>query len=473
VDDPTLSGEATSRSAEVRVFRVREINFAVARMLDERIGRIRVEGELSGWRRHTSGHCYFALREARAELRCVLYRSSVARLRFDPADGQSVVASGRLTIYMDRGIYQLVVDRLEPAGEGALLARLEALKARLGAEGLFDESRKRSLPRVPRVLGVVTSRSGAAFADIVRVARSRWPGVEIVLAPVRVQGEGAGASVARGIGSIVRHGRADVIIVGRGGGSIEDLWAFNDEIVVRAIAASPIPVVSAVGHETDVTLSDLAADVRAATPSRAAEICVPDRATTVAAVRDRRERLHLALERRLVEERRRLERLVRSHGLNRPRTVVEHAMQRVDDLQHRLHLATRRLVPDRRDITRDLVARLVGAAREHVEGGRRETARAATALRIAGERIGSDRRPRLAALGASLGALSPMRVLERGYAIITGADGTLVTNGADLREGDRVDMRFRTGGAEARVIAGWAYASREGVRGSEGDDETS
>lgn len=459
MDEFATAGEIPT--PKPRVYRVREINYRVACALEERFGRVRVEGEITGWRRHASGHCYFALRESRAELRCVLYRSSAAALAVEPADGVTVVASGKLTIYLDRGTYQLVVDRLEVGGEGARLARLEALKQRLRAEGLFDDARKRALPRVPRVVGVVTSRSGAALWDIVRVARARWPGVEIVVAPVKVQGEGAAASIAYGVGSLVRHGRAQVIIVGRGGGSIEDLWAFNEEIVVRAIAAASVPVVSAVGHEADMSLSDLAADVRAATPSRAAELVVPDHVALAASLTDRRERMVLALDRRLELERRRLERLVRSHGLNRPRAAVEQAAQRLDDLAHRLGLAVRRLVPARRERAREVVSRLVTSAGTHVAAGRAETARRATELRVAGAAIGGRHRPRLSSLAATLEALGPMRVLARGYAIVSAPDGTLVRSGGRLSPGQEIALRFHEGGARARVTTHWGADAPE------------
>jgi exodeoxyribonuclease VII large subunit len=408
-----LDGDRPGGAPLRRVYRVSEINAAASRLLEETYGFVLVDGEISDFKRHgQSGHCYFSLKDEGAELRCVLFRTAAARLKFAPADGVRVVASGRLTIYAARGQYQLVVEEMVVSGEGELQRRFEALRARLQAEGLFAEERKRRLPRFPRVVGVVTSPSGAAVRDIVRVLRARWPGAAILLSAVRVQGEGAADDIARGIARQGGWGRADVLIVGRGGGSLEDLWAFNEEAVVRAIVASPIPVISAVGHESDVTLSDFAADVRASTPSRAAELAVPDRREVQARLAVLARRLHLATREGLRARGELLRRVGGSHGLHRPRMVVENAAQRIDEIARRLELAGRHGLRDRRGL--------------------------------------------LAALAGRLRALDPSSVLGRGYALCATEDGGLVRDGGRLRRGDRLRLRFERGGAAATVDDAWA-----------------
>lgn len=243
---------------------------------DETLAGVLVRGEISNFKRHYSGHCYFTLKDSEATLRAVMFRSRAQLLKFEPKDGLKVIAGGRVSVFERDGQYQLYVEQLVPEGMGELSLAFAQLKDKLAAEGLFDESRKRPLPLLPRTVGIITSPTGAAVRDIVTVAKRRYPGVQLILNPVQVQGADAPPQIAAGIGLLNRHGRAEVIIVGRGGGSIEELWAFNDEQVVRAIAASNIPVISAVGHQTDYTLADFAADRRAATPSQAAEIAVPD-----------------------------------------------------------------------------------------------------------------------------------------------------------------------------------------------------
>jgi exodeoxyribonuclease VII large subunit len=248
---------------------VTELTQRLKALLESQIGTVWVEGEISNFRRYGSGHCYFTLKDPSAQLSCVLWRANADRLRFEPADGQKVLLHGKVSVYEPRGQYQLVVDRMELSGLGAMYAAFEALKAKLEAEGLFAAERKKPLPRFPRRIALVTSPSGAALRDMLRVILGRWPKVELVLAPTQVQGEGAAAQIAAAIELVNRAACADVMIVGRGGGSLEDLWAFNEEVVARAIHASRIPVVSAVGHEVDFTIADFVADVRAATPTAA------------------------------------------------------------------------------------------------------------------------------------------------------------------------------------------------------------
>ncbi len=287
-----------------QAYSVSAVNALVREFLEGAFPPLWVAGEVGGWKRHTSGHCYFSLRDATAQLRCVMFRSDAQRLPTDPEEGMEVRALGTLTLYERRGDYQLVVRELEGEGAGGLWRlAFERLRAKLDAEGLLAPERKRSLPRCPATVAVVTSPVGAALYDILHVIERRAPWTRVLLCPAKVQGDGAAEDVARAIERVGRHGTADVLIVGRGGGSLEDLWAFNEEVVARAIAASPIPVISAVGHEVDVTIADLVADARAPTPSAAAEAVVPDGRVLERHLDDLGARLPAAL-RQLVAERR-------------------------------------------------------------------------------------------------------------------------------------------------------------------------
>ena len=322
-------------------YTVTELAFALKRTVEEAYGLVRVRGELSGFKRAASGHLYFALKDEKALIDAVAWRGSVPKLAFEPADGLEVICTGRLTTYPGRSKYQLVVERIEPAGVGALMALLEERRRLLTAEGLFDQARKRPLPFLPEVIGVVTSPTGAVIRDILHRVADRFP-VRVLVWPVLVQGEGAAEQIAaaiRGFGALPMGGavpRPDVLIVARGGGSIEDLWAFNEEAVVRAAAASPIPLISAVGHETDTTLIDHAADRRAPTPTAAAEMAVPVRRDLLLQQSDLDGRLHHAVARRLDQLAQRLDGLAR--GLPRPEMVLGMAAQRLDDLGERLRL---------------------------------------------------------------------------------------------------------------------------------------
>jgi len=291
------------------VLTVSELTARLREALEERFPAVWVEGEISNYRLYGSGHAYFTLKDADAQLRAVLFRNRMRRIRFEPTDGLHVMAFGSIEVYPQRGEYQLVVELLEPKGLGALQLAFEQLKARLQAEGLFDPARKRELPRFPRKIGIVTSPSGAAIRDMLRVIGRRFGELHIVIAPCRVQGEGAAAEIAQGLRELNGLGDVDVIIVGRGGGSLEDLWAFNEEVVARAIAASKVPVVSAVGHEVDFTIADFVADLRAPTPSAAAELVVREKQAVVDALVQLRARLERVAARPLRDLERRVDEL--------------------------------------------------------------------------------------------------------------------------------------------------------------------
>jgi exodeoxyribonuclease VII large subunit len=384
---------------------VSELQAAVRDFLEQEFGRVWVEGELSGVKRAQSGHVYFALKDGKARLDVVLWRSSAVRLKFDPEDGLVVRARGRLTVYAPQGRYQMEADSLEPVGAGPLQVAFEQLRKRLEAEGLFDPARKRPLPSFPRRVALVTSPSGAAVRDLIHVATRRWPPLELVVVPVRVQGAGAAEEIAAGIRLADARG-FDVLVVGRGGGSLEDLWAFNEEPVARAIFAARTPVVSAVGHEVDVTISDLVADVRAATPSAAAELITPDRAEVMGGLRGTGRRLARAARGLLDEGRRRVDAAASARPFRRPLERVHEAGILVDEA----------------------AARLARAGRER--------------LRRCGES--------LERAAARLDALSPLKVLARGFSV-TLRDGRVLTRAADARPGDELRTILADGEVRSRV----------------------
>ncbi|MEI6640698.1 MAG: exodeoxyribonuclease VII large subunit [Novosphingobium sp.] len=408
---------------------ISEISALLKRTVEDRFGFVRVRGELSGVKRAASGHLYLSLKDENARLDGVMWRGGAQRLGFVPEDGVEVIATGKLTTYPGRSNYQIVIERMEIAGEGALLALLAKTKARLEAEGLFAPARKRPLPYLPRVIGVVTSPTGAVIRDILHRLRDRFP-THVVVWPVLVQGPGAAAQIAaavRGFSALEPAGavpRPDLVIVARGGGSIEDLWCFNDEDVVRAIAASSIPTISAVGHETDTTLADFAADVRAPTPTAAAEIAVPVRGELVAGLADLHARQQRAVVRLVGLSRERLEQ--RARRLPAPQALLEGQAQRLDDLGDRL----RRALGHRTGLAAAALAQRAAGLRPAVLGAR---------LQQGSERLAAQRlRPslvlqRIEAARAQVGALDrvrrsldPKAPLARGYVLVTDASGQLV-----------------------------------------------
>lgn len=391
------------------IFSVRALTLYIKEQLenDPLLADLWVRGEISNWKRHTSGHCYFTLKDEAAQVRCVMFRSQAMRLKFEPEHGMRVLVRGRIGVYERDGAYQLYAQEMEPEGLGALHLAFEQLKARLEAEGLFAPERKRPLPRLPRTVGLVTSPTGAALRDLITVARRRYPNINLLLAPALVQGEDAPRSLIQALERLSRVPGVDVIIIGRGGGSLEELWAFNDEALARAIAACPVPVVSAVGHETDFTIADFVADLRAPTPSAAAELVVPAKSELRGQVRSAGERLAAAMRLQLKRQRSRLEAWASRPALRRPLDRLFQHRQRLDELTRRLGTA-------------------------------------------AGSRV-QRQRARLADLAGRLDALSPLGVLARGYAIVQDESGRVVRAAGEVAVGDLVRVRLYQGRLTARV----------------------
>ena len=426
----------------------------VADALEVEFPRVWVVGEVSNFKRHTSGHLFFTLKDDRAALRCVVWRSTADRLGRGVGDGLEVEVRGHLGVFERAGNYQLYVSALKPRGTGALEVAFRKLKERLQAEGLFEPARKRPLPRFPRRIGVVTSPVGAALRDILHVLRRRWPAVEVVLAPARVQGEGAAAEIVRAIEALNRLGTVDVMIVGRGGGSLEDLWPFNEEAVARAIAASEVPVVSAVGHETDFSISDFAADVRAPTPSAAAELVVPDRREVLRALEASFLRLRRHVEHRLQHLRDRLALAAGSRYLAHPEELVLGPVQEVEDLARRLGQAVRDA-----QAARHLRLERAGAAlAEHApralwQAGAAKVDLAAHRLAAAGRTLLVHRwAARLDRLAGRLSDLAPERVLARGYSrTVLARSGATLLRAADARPGDTLRTHLSQGMLHSEV----------------------
>jgi exodeoxyribonuclease VII large subunit len=441
-----------------RVYTVGEILRAARTTLESRFADVLVEGEISGLKRTGTGHVYFCLKDGDASLDCVLFSREASRLKFAIKEGLAVRCRGRLTLYEARGKFQMTVVDVEPTGAGALALAFEQLKQRLGAAGLFEASRKRKLPFLPRRLGVVTSPQGAVVRDIIRIAHRRFP-LAIVVSPAPVQGEGAALAIASALRRLEALPDVDVIIVARGGGSLEDLWAFNEEPVARAIFACRVPVISAVGHETDFTIADFVADLRAPTPSAAAEQAVPvmeDVRTDLANLRRRASR---AASESLRAARHGLERV--RNRLGDPRRLLDERRQRMDDTVERARRVLARRMAAARTELRAAETRLYRAHPHRRIGEQRgELAAMRHRLEAAIRPALARRRHAVDAACGKLGALSPTRVLERGFSLTQRADGHIVTRAADLAPGERVHVRVREGAFDATVEAGDAPAAK-------------
>ena len=444
---PQAALPAAAKPPARTVYTVSELTAAVARSLEKEFFQVWIEGEISNARPAASGHLYFTIKDDAAQIKAVMFRGNLRLLRFKPADGQHVIARGQLEVYEARGEMQIVCQHLEPRGLGALQLAFEQLKRRLEAEGLFAAARKRPLPLLPRTVGIVTSLEGAAVRDIVRVVTNRHAGLRLLIRPCRVQGEGAGDEVARAIRDVSRHPGVDVVIVARGGGSLEDLWAFNEEAVARAIAASPVPVVSGVGHEIDTTIADFAADVRAATPSNAAEIVVARRDELARRIAHLDHRARAAVRQRVAGGRAAVHALGTRRGLLTIQTRVSNRERRVGELSARLRRALARRHQSARQQVGALAERLAAVDQ------RRRLARLRARLAEAKGRLAPATRARhhraalaFGSLAGRLDALSPLAVLGRGYAVCFAEDGrTVLRDATATRDGDTVHVRLEHG----------------------------
>lgn len=437
--------------SEKTILTVSRLTALLRGVLEENFEQLWVQGEVSNLSYPSSGHCYFTLKDAGAQLRCVMFKSAVKNIKFRLTDGMALIARGRISVYDQRGEYQLICEYMEPAGIGALQAAFVQLKEKLAREGLFTDAHKTSLPLFPRKIGVVTSPTGAAIHDILNVLKRRFASLEVLLYPVRVQGEGSATEIARAIDEMNRMAEADIIIVGRGGGSLEDLWAFNEEVVARAVYRSRIPIISAVGHETDWTICDFVADLRAPTPSAAAELVIASSDELRSRIDMLSGRLRRSVETLLAAQYGCLEGLRRA--LHDPRTMLGHLAQRMDDLNGRLEGGLGAAVSRRRD----RFERLRDALQHNDPKGRIDVLRQRIMLlSVRGEGLLAQRleviRQRFGDNAARLEVLSPLKTLARGYAIASrDSDGTVVTDAGSLAAGELLLLRLYRGQARCRV----------------------
>jgi exodeoxyribonuclease VII large subunit len=440
------------RPADRRIWTVRDLVVAVRTHIEREYSDIWVEGEISNFRAHDSGHLYFTLKDQNAQIKAVMFRSQARLLRFRPENGMQVVGRGRVTIYEDRGELQISAEYLEPKGAGALQVAFEQLKAKLEAEGLFDAARKKPIPTLPRRIGIVTSPQAAALRDILNVLRRRHDTAGILIFPAQVQGEAAALEVSAGIRYFNKARNVDVIIVARGGGSAEDLAAFNHEGLARTVAASEIPIISAIGHETDFTIIDFVADLRAPTPSAAAELVIRSRQEVEEQAEALRQRLARAMRYRLLMGRQALTELARHGAFARMMELINQRQQKLDDLLYRLERSQRQMLEQHRRRWE-----LAAAAVRHYDvlrmltGIGKEIDARLAAIAAATRRLLLQRRSRLEQLSGQIEALSPLGILERGYALVFDSSGKLLKDTAQVKLGDEISARLARGGFTATV----------------------
>jgi len=413
-----------------KIFSISEVTRDIRLTLEMNFGGVWLEGEVSNLVKHSSGHWYLSLKDANAQIQAVVFKNVNQSVRFNMKDGLHVQAYGKITVYDKRGQYQIVVEKIEPKGIGALELALRQLTEKLRGEGLFEQAHKKPLPFMPSRIGVITSPTGAVIRDILNVSKRRFPSIPVLLYPVKVQGDGAAQEIAKAIEDMNRLSLCDVMIVGRGGGSLEDLWAFNEEIVARAIYNSNIPVISAVGHEIDVTISDLVADRRAATPSQAAEMAVPNRADMIERMRQSKERMALAIRNFIADHQERVLNLKDSYALTQPGRIVEQARQRLDDVVNQIA---------------NYPSRLIRAGKEDLENSIRQMTNYFKNL------VNAQKSEFEKHLG-QLEALSPLAILTRGYSITVDKTKKVLRDAKELKAGDEIVTQLGKGNFRSKVL---------------------
>ncbi|HJP39040.1 MAG TPA: exodeoxyribonuclease VII large subunit [Gammaproteobacteria bacterium] len=451
---PNQSGQQ-SRSKiplEARIYKVSELNREAKLTLEDGLKTIWIDGEISNLARPGSGHLYFSLKDAEAQVRCAMFRGANQSLRFIPQDGLQVILRARVTIYEARGSYQLIVEHMEPAGEGLLRRQFEELKAKLAAEGLFDTTEKLTLPTLPRRIGIITSPTGAAVRDILHILARRFPAVPVIIYPVQVQGEQAKHDITQALETAATRSECDVLVVARGGGSLEDLWAFNEEMVARAVSACPIPIISAVGHEVDFTMTDLVADLRAPTPSGAAELVVPDRKTWLDRVTTLQSRARNTIAQAANRHREQITRLDGRLQRRNPVLLLEQYAQRLDELAGRIGRALHQRIRMDRLRLRNAVLRIrAGNPLTLIREQRQVLAGQSRQLSNAIRHVTEAEHQRLAVLAARLQTISPLDTLKRGYTIVENPQGQPVRSTQDIKEKDRITGRLTDGSFRATV----------------------
>ncbi len=451
--DPSQAAfEFTVAPQARRIWQVHDLVGRVRTHVEREYADVYVEGEISNYRPADSGHLYFTLKDSTAQLRIVMFRNQARLMRFKPANGMQVIVRGRVTIYEDRGELQLMAEYMEPMGAGALQVAFEQLKARLAAEGLFDAARKKPLPALPRSIGIVTSARGAAIQDMLNILRRRHDSVHVLIYPAQVQGEAAPAEVSAGVRYFNVEMNVDVIIVARGGGSVEDLAAFNDEGLARAISASALPVISAVGHETDFTICDFVADLRAPTPSAAAELVVRSKAELGERLASLRTRLGRAARFQIMSARQALNALAQHGAFARMAELIARRQQRVDELTYALATAMRTVLQQRRRRMDTAAARVLHYdLRSQIQARKRELDATTRGFSAVMRKLLLARRARLDQAASRLQALSPLAILERGYALVFDANGAVLKDSTQVSAGQPIRARVAHGEIDATV----------------------
>lgn len=442
------NGAATLTPPEPQVLSVESLNRLIRGQIESRFTQVWVKGELSNFKAHTSGHFYFSLKDANSQIRAVMFRGYNAKLKFKPHDGLEVLVRGKVTVFEPRGEYQITCDTMEPVGAGALQKAFEQLKMKLRAEGLFDPSRKRPLPSLPRHVAIVTSPTGAAIRDILNILERRARGIEVTIVPTIVQGETAAPALREAFQKATQLPGVEVVIIGRGGGSIEDMWCFNDEALARMIALSPIPVISAVGHEIDFTISDFVSDVRAPTPSAAAELVIKSAEEVMNKVVGLRRLLLFSMDRVLKAQKQKL--VMLNHRLVDPQRRIQDLIQRNDDLNSRLNFAVQRYLQRRSDGLKFLNQKM--GTPDHLLQQKRTCIEAHSLhLKMLADKTLTQKKYRLERFMGILDSLSPLKVVDRGYSLIT-KDGELIKSVKQVSKGDKIELQVTDGNISAQVL---------------------
>lgn len=432
--------------AQPVIYTVSRLNNVVRLLLEQEMGLVWLTAEISNLVQHSSGHWYFTLKDQQAQIRAAMFKGQNRRVSFRPQNGQQVLVQGQLSLYEARGDYQLIAEKMQPAGDGLLQMKLEALKAQLTAEGLFEPQRKRPLPSQPRQLGIITSPTGAAIHDMLTILARRDPGLPVILYPSAVQGESAVPMLLQALETAWRRNECDLLVIGRGGGSLEDLWCFNDERVVRAIATSPIPIVSAVGHETDVTLSDFAADLRAPTPSAAAELISRDQQQQLHRLTQYQHRLQQAIQLRLQQQQLNWQQLYSRLNTQNPKYQLQQKIQKQDELQYRLEHAFQQALSQANYRWTMQQQRLQQQSpQRRIQNLQHQQAYLHQRLLTAISNQLQDNNQTLSRLSSQLHALSPLQVLARGYSVTTNASGELIRNSQQVTIGERLNIQLHQG----------------------------
>jgi exodeoxyribonuclease VII large subunit len=450
-DSVETSQHLEAENTQPQVYSVSSLTQDIRAIMEAAFGSIWVEGEISNFRTVASGHSYFVLKDGNAQIRCVLFKGHRAGIKFQPEDGNQVLLFGRISVYDARGEYQIIAESLEPRGLGALQKAFEQLKEKLDKEGLFKDEAKKPLPEFPWKIGVVTSSTGAAVRDILNVIRRRNPGISVLIRPAKVQGEGSAKDIAQGIHDLNKVKDVDVIIIGRGGGSLEDLWAFNEEEVARAIFASRIPIVSAVGHEIDFTIADFVADLRAPTPSAAAELTVPVLKEVLKDIRSLTEELISVLSRRVEAYRVFLNRMMDRRFFHQPKEIFNPQIQRLDDMHGRLIRSLGQGLSIHQQRLKDKKHRLIQASPKHKIQLLSEKLTSLQSRAVQNIQTGVRfRRERFEGILKNMNAVNPLAILERGYSICS-KDEKSIKNSAGINPGDKVEVRLSRGGLDCTV----------------------